>query len=124
LEEWGFDVYCLQVPAGEKSKSLGRVRKIYDFCLSKGFDRGSSILALGGGVVGDLAGFAAATFMRGIRFYMVPTTLLSQVDSGVGGKVGVNLPQGKNLVGAFYQPKFVLIDPVLLWRRMKKRKKV
>ena len=114
LEERGFDVYCLQVPAGEKSKSLGRVRKIYDFCLSKGFDRGSSILALGGGVVGDLAGFAAATFMRGIRFYMVPTTLLSQVDSGVGGKVGVNLPQGKNLVGAFYQPKFVLIDPVLL----------
>jgi len=114
LKKWGFEAYSFKVPAGERSKSLSKVKKIYDFCLKAGLDRTSSILALGGGVVGDLAGFAAATFLRGINFIIVPTTLLSQVDSGVGGKVGVNLSQGKNLVGAFYQPRFVLIDPILL----------
>lgn len=114
LERGGFQVDFLQIPPGEKSKSLNQAKKIYRFCLEIGLDRTSSILALGGGVVGDLAGFVAATFLRGVSFLMVPTTLLSQVDSGVGGKVGVNLPQGKNLVGAFYQPRFVLIDPLLL----------
>jgi len=114
LEREGFWVKSLRVPPGERSKSLSQVKKIYNFCLEAELDRTSSILALGGGVVGDLAGFAAATFLRGINFLMAPTTLLSQVDSGVGGKVGVNLPQGKNLVGAFYQPHFVLIDPSLL----------
>jgi len=114
LEQCGFKTFFFQVPPGERSKSLTWVRKIYSFCLECSLDRSSSILALGGGVVGDLAGFVAATFLRGINLLMIPTTLLSQVDSGVGGKVGVNLPQGKNLVGAFYQPKFVLIDPVVL----------
>jgi len=108
LEEEGYQVRWLQLPPGEKSKSLARARsararRIYNFCLETELDRTSSILALGGGVVGDVAGFVAATFLRGINFIMVPTTLLSQVDSSVGGKVGVNLPQGKNLVGAFYQ---------------------
>jgi len=123
LEEEGYQVRWLQLPPGEKSKSLARARRIYNFCLETELDRTSSILALGGGVVGDVAGFVAATFLRGINFIMVPTTLLSQVDSSVGGKVGVNLPQGKNLVGAFYQPRFVLIDPLVLrtlsFRRMK-----
>lgn len=114
LEKQGFWVKFLQIPPGEKYKSLNQAKKIYNFCLQTELDRTSSILALGGGVIGDLAGFAAATFLRGINFLMVPTTLLSQVDSGVGGKVGVNLPQGKNLVGAFYQPRFVLIDPSVL----------
>lgn len=110
----GFDVSSVQIPRGERYKSLPRARKIYDICLEEKLDRSSCILALGGGVVGDLAGFVAATFLRGINFLMVPTTLLSQVDSGVGGKVGVNLPRGKNLIGAFYQPRFVLIDPSVL----------
>ena len=114
LEKEGYRVLVFQISPGEKYKSLIQVRKIYDFCLKNKLDRTSSILALGGGVVGDLAGFVAATFLRGVNFLIIPTTLLSQVDSGVGGKVGVDLPQGKNLVGAFYQPKFVLIDPFLL----------
>ncbi|MBE0477728.1 3-dehydroquinate synthase [Candidatus Aerophobetes bacterium] len=114
LEKENFQVKFLQISPGERSKSLSRARKIYDFCLRANLDRTSSILALGGGVVGDLTGFVAATFLRGINFLMVPTTLLSQVDSSAGGKVGVNLPQGKNLIGAFYQPKFVLVDPLLL----------
>ncbi len=114
LEKEGYRVLVFQISPGEKYKSLIQARKIYDFCLKNKLDRTSSILALGGGVVGDLAGFVAATFLRGVNFLIIPTTLLSQVDSGVGGKVGVDLPQGKNLVGAFYQPKFVLIDPFLL----------
>lgn len=114
FEKSGFKVFSLQVPCGERSKSLTWARKIYNFCLDCLLERTSSIVALGGGVVGDLAGFVAATFLRGINLVMVPTTLLSQVDSGIGGKVGINLPRGKNLVGAFYQPKFVLIDPLVL----------
>ncbi len=96
--------------AGEKSKTLDSIRKFYDFLLENKFDRKSVIAGLGGGVVGDMAGFAAATFMRGIDFIQIPTTLLAQVDSSVGGKVGVDYGTFKNIVGAFYQPKFVYIN--------------
>lgn len=99
---------------GEQYKTLSTVAKFYDACLAAGSDRSTTILALGGGVVGDVAGFVAATYMRGIPFVQVPTSLLSMVDSSVGGKVGVDLPQGKNLVGAFKQPDTVLIDTEVL----------
>ena len=92
------------VPAGEASKDLAVVRELYDRCFAAGLDRRSVIVALGGGVVGDLGGFVAATFLRGVPYLQVPTSLLAMVDSSVGGKTGVNVPQGKNLVGAFYQP--------------------
>jgi len=114
FEREGFNTDFFLLPPGERAKSLYQVKKIYSFCLEKALDRNCSIVALGGGVVGDIAGFAASTFLRGINFFMLPTTLLSQVDSSVGGKVGVNLPQGKNLVGSFYQPGFVIIDPFVL----------
>ena len=102
------------VPDGERYKTLSSVSKIYDALVRGGADRGSALIAVGGGVIGDTAGFAAATFLRGLTLVQVPTTLLAQVDSSVGGKVGVNLPQGKNLVGAFHQPSVVVIDPLLL----------
>ncbi|HHW02395.1 MAG TPA: 3-dehydroquinate synthase [Thermoanaerobacterales bacterium] len=111
LEDEGFQTFVDVVPAGESSKSLGRAEDLYNAALDYRLDRKSAILALGGGVVGDLAGFVAATYMRGIGFIQVPTTLLAQVDSSVGGKVAVNLPRAKNIVGAFYQPKMVIIDP-------------
>lgn len=98
------------VPAGEKYKTLETVRLIYDQLLSNGLDRSSTIIALGGGVVGDMAGFAAATYMRGVGFIQCPTTVLAMVDASVGGKTGVDLPQGKNLIGAFKQPQAVLAD--------------
>jgi 3-dehydroquinate synthase len=98
------------VPAGETAKSLSTVQACYDKLAKHRLERKSFVIALGGGVVGDLAGFVAATYLRGIPFVQVPTTLLAQVDSSVGGKVGVNLPAGKNLVGAFYQPRLVLCD--------------
>lgn len=98
------------VPAGEESKSLAQLAALYDAFLDAGLSRRDFVVALGGGVVGDLAGYAAASFQRGVRLIQVPTTLLSQVDSSVGGKTAVNLPRGKNLVGAFYQPERVLID--------------
>jgi 3-dehydroquinate synthase len=98
------------VCAGERFKTLGTVNKVYDSLLDARIDRKGAVVALGGGVIGDLAGFAAATYLRGIDFHQVPTTLLAQVDASVGGKVGVDLPRGKNLVGAFHQPKSVLID--------------
>lgn len=110
LRQAGFETSLLTVPPGEKSKSLAQVAALYDKMLDAKLDRKSFLIALGGGVVGDLAGFVAATFLRGIAYVQVPTTLLAQVDSSVGGKVGVNLPRGKNLVGAFYQPKLVLVD--------------
>ena len=103
--------YVYTVPHGEKSKSLDSFGKICAFMLEKGFGRRDCVVAVGGGMVGDLAGFAAASYMRGVRFYNIPTTLLSQVDSSVGGKTAVNLGGVKNIVGAFYQPKKVLIDP-------------
>lgn len=106
----GFDPSLIIVPAGETAKSLRSVHTCYDRLASHQLERKSFIVALGGGVVGDLAGFVAATYLRGLSFVQVPTTLLAQVDSSVGGKVGVNLSAGKNLVGAFYQPKLVLCD--------------
>lgn len=100
----------ITLPAGERHKNLDTVRLIYDGLLAAGIDRTGAILALGGGVVGDMAGFAAATYMRGIDFVLCPTTLLAMVDASIGGKTGVDLPQGKNLVGAFKQPRAVLAD--------------
>jgi 3-dehydroquinate synthase len=110
LAEAGFEAVLVTVPAGETAKSLASVQGCYDQLAEHRLERNSFIVALGGGVVGDLAGFIAATYLRGIPFVQVPTTLLAQVDSSVGGKVGVNLKAGKNLVGAFYQPRAVLCD--------------
>jgi len=106
----GLNVARAVVPAGETSKSLRVLEQLYDKAMKAGVDRRSVVLALGGGMVGDLAGFLAATLLRGIRFIQVPTTLLAMVDSSVGGKTGINLPQGKNLVGAFHQPIEVVAD--------------
>lgn len=120
LEASGYRVTVIEIPDGEEYKNTSTLELIYDGLLDAGLDRGAFIVALGGGVVGDIAGYAAATFLRGIQFVQVPTTLLSQVDSSVGGKTGINHPRGKNLVGAFYQPRFVLIDlstlDTLPWR--------
>ena len=102
------------IPAGEEHKQLATVEGIYHDLLATGMTRKDLIIALGGGVVGDITGFAAATFLRGVSLCQIPTTLLAQVDSSVGGKTGVDLPEGKNLVGAFYQPRLVLIDPNVL----------
>jgi len=110
LRTGGIETEIVDVPAGESSKSLRQADRLLEHLLSLGLDRRSFVVALGGGVVGDLAGFVAATYLRGIAFVQVPTTLLALVDSSVGGKVGVNLPQGKNLVGSFYQPRLVLAD--------------
>lgn len=102
------------IPAGEEHKRLSTVEGIYHDLLAAGMTRKDLIIALGGGVVGDITGFAAATFLRGVSLCQIPTTLLAQVDSSVGGKTGVDLAEGKNLVGAFYQPRLVLIDPEVL----------
>src|SRR5262249_24126625 len=110
LSAGGFQPVALTIPAGEKSKSLQFVQRCYDQLAARRLERRSFVIALGGGVVGDLAGFVAATYLRGVPFVQVPTTLLSQVDSSVGGKVGVNLRAGKNLIGAFHQPRLVLCD--------------
>jgi 3-dehydroquinate synthase len=106
----GFDPVFVMVPAGERAKDLRIVGGVYDRLAAHRLERRSFVVALGGGVVGDLAGFVAATYLRGIDFVQVPTTLLAQVDSSVGGKVGVNLKAGKNLVGAFHQPRLVVCD--------------
>lgn len=110
LRAAGFEPVLITVPAGETAKRLQTVQACYDQLAAHRLERQSFIVALGGGVVGDLAGFVAATYLRGLPFVQVPTTLLAQVDSSVGGKVGVNLRAGKNLVGAFYQPRLVLAD--------------
>ena len=110
----GTPIEPILVADGERYKNLQSVARIYDALIRGNADRGSVLLALGGGVIGDTAGFAAATYLRGITLVQMPTTLLAQVDSSVGGKVGVNLPVGKNLVGAFHQPAVVVIDPLLL----------
>ncbi len=110
----GADVHELSVPPGESSKSLASLGALYDWMLGGGVERGDVAVAIGGGVVGDLAGFAAATVLRGIGLVQVPTTLLSMVDSSVGGKTGINHATGKNLIGAFFQPAEVVVDPDLL----------
>ena len=114
LEDSGFAVTRIVFSAGEKSKCLAELAKIYDRLAAAGITRSDLVVALGGGVTGDLGGFAAATFLRGIDYVQVPTSLLAQIDSSVGGKVAVDLPAGKNLVGNFYQPRLVLIDTELL----------
>lgn len=106
----GWTTNIIEVPEGESSKNLGQAEKLYDHLLDLNCDRKSVLVALGGGVIGDLVGFVAATYQRGIPFIQVPTTLLSQVDSSVGGKTAVNHPKGKNMIGAFYQPRLVLAD--------------
>lgn len=106
----GFVVDTCVLPDGEQYKTLDTLQLIYDELLAKGHTRSTTVVALGGGVVGDMAGYAAASYQRGVRFVQMPTTLLSQVDSSVGGKTGVNHPLGKNMIGAFYQPDAVLID--------------
>ncbi len=114
LQEAGAQVDILVAEAGEQSKAPEVAADLWEQMLDQGADRKTVVIALGGGVIGDLAGFVAATFTRGLRFVQVPTTLLAQVDSSVGGKVGVNLPGGKNLVGAFWQPRGVIIDVAVL----------
>ena len=110
LRAAGLATARIDVPDGDASKSLRQVERLYHELLRAGADRHSALVALGGGMVGDLAGFAAATYLRGIPFVQVPTTLLAMVDASVGGKTGVNLREGKNLVGAFHQPRLVAID--------------
>lgn len=110
LESSGFKIAPWLMKEGEQHKSLKSFAQLAAFLGASGLERGDAIISLGGGVVGDLAGFAAATFLRGIGFIQVPTTLLAQIDASVGGKTGVNLAAGKNLVGAFHQPKLVLVD--------------
>lgn len=107
----GYQVHSIVLPHGEKTKSYENLLPLYDQLLDLKITRTDLIIALGGGVIGDLTGFVAASYLRGIRFIQIPTSLLAQVDSSVGGKVAVDLPKGKNLVGAFYQPSLVLIDP-------------
>lgn len=114
LRAAGVRAHRFEVPDGDRSKTLARVARLYDAFLDAGADRATVVVALGGGMVGDLAGFAAATLLRGLPFVQVPTTLLAMVDSSLGGKTGVNLPRGKNLVGAFHQPRLVLADASLL----------
>ena len=109
-----FECYDIVIPHGEPSKSIHTLPGLYSQLLKAKMSRTDLIVALGGGVVGDLAGFVAATYLRGIKFVQIPTSILAQVDSSVGGKVAVDLPEGKNLVGAFYQPQMVLIDPDVL----------
>jgi 3-dehydroquinate synthase len=111
LRTAGFAVHTLEVPAGEASKDWTRLVGLYEGARAAGLDRHGFVVALGGGVVGDLAGFFAASWLRGVDFVQVPTTLLAMVDSSVGGKTGINLPCGKNLVGAFHQPRLVWADP-------------
>ena len=107
----GFAVSVHVVPAGEGSKCAGRLAELWEAMMAAGLTRTDAVIALGGGVVGDLAGFAAATILRGVDFVQIPTTLLAQVDSSVGGKVAIDLAHGKNLAGAFWQPRLVLMDP-------------
>ncbi|MCF0148403.1 MAG: 3-dehydroquinate synthase [Clostridium sp.] len=114
LSDFGYDTKKLVLEAGEETKSFFTLPKIYDELLNFKMTRSDLIITLGGGVIGDLGGFVASTYLRGIPFIQVPTTLLAQVDSSVGGKVGIDLDRGKNLVGSFYHPKKVIIDPEVL----------
>ena len=114
LERSNFQVSYCELPDGERYKTLKSIETIHDLALEHGLDRSSTLVALGGGVIGDMTGFAAATWLRGINVVQVPTTLLAMVDSSIGGKTGVNHPKGKNLIGAFHQPRLVLTDPQIL----------
>jgi 3-dehydroquinate synthase len=114
LEAAGFETAVCEVPAGESSKCAARLEELWENMMDFGLTRTDAVAALGGGVVGDLTGFAAATILRGVPFVQIPTTLLSQVDSSVGGKVAIDLKAGKNLAGAFWQPRLVLMDPLTL----------
>lgn len=114
LTSAGFEVASCTLPPGERYKTLNSIQKLYDIALENRLERSSTMVALGGGVIGDMTGFAAATWLRGINVVQVPTTLLAMVDSAIGGKTGVNHPHGKNLIGAFHQPRLVLIEPDVL----------
>ncbi|HEX6949054.1 MAG TPA: 3-dehydroquinate synthase [Nitrospira sp.] len=114
LKQAGFDPVAIVLPPGERTKTLATITRILDVMAAHKFERRSLVLALGGGVIGDLAGFAASIYQRGIPYVQVPTTLVAQVDSSVGGKTGVDHRLGKNLIGAFHQPKAVIIDPFML----------
>lgn len=114
LSDSGFECYSFVLPHGEPTKSFQSLPKIYEALINAKLTRSDLLIALGGGVIGDLAGFSASSYLRGIKFVQIPTSLLAQVDSSVGGKVAVDLSQGKNLVGAFYHPKAVIIDPDVL----------
>jgi 3-dehydroquinate synthase len=114
LQQAGFAVAHCLLPAGERYKTPTTLQKIYDAALEHRLERSSTFVALGGGIVGDMTGFAAATWLRGINVVQVPTSLLAMVDAAIGGKTGVNHPKGKNLIGAFHQPRLVLIDPQVL----------
>ena len=114
LKKNNFSANIFNIKAGESHKNLASLNDIYNFAFEIGLERNSLMIALGGGIVGDVTGFAAATWLRGIDYIQIPTTLLSMVDSSVGGKTAVNHPKGKNLIGAFYQPKAVFIDPETL----------
>lgn len=110
LRDAGYDAQLLEVPAGERSKSVAQAESLCRDMIQQGCDRHAFVVALGGGVIGDLAGFVAGIFYRGVPYVQLPTTIVSQVDSSVGGKTGVNAPEGKNLIGVFHQPKIVLAD--------------
>ncbi|MEM6459039.1 MAG: 3-dehydroquinate synthase [Planctomycetota bacterium] len=114
MEAAGIDTVVAVIPVSEKKKTLGTVRTLYDIMLGNRLERGHPVVTLGGGICGDVAGFAAATYLRGVPVVQCPTSLLAMVDASVGGKTGVNVPQGKNLVGAFHQPARVVIDPRVL----------
>src|SRR3989454_4298397 len=114
LEKAGFTVTTLEVPDGEAAKTLGVAERCWDALLAAGLDRTSTVLALGGGAVGDVAGFVAATYMRGVNFVQLPTTVLAQVDASIGGKTAIDHPAAKNLIGAFHQPRLVLVDPAVV----------
>ena len=114
LQDSGYELTEVLIPDGEAYKSLAYAEKIYEALLKAKLDRKSALIALGGGVIGDITGYAASTYMRGIDFLQLPTTLLAQVDSSVGGKTGVNHPLGKNMIGTFWQPRFVSIDTATL----------
>ena len=114
LRAAGFDTVQASVPEGEDAKRLEIASRLWDRLLDAGCDRTSTVVALGGGAIGDLAGFVAATYMRGMNFVQIPTTLLAQVDASIGGKTAIDHPRGKNLIGAFHQPRIVIVDPATL----------
>ncbi|MEB3211933.1 MAG: 3-dehydroquinate synthase [Leptolyngbyaceae bacterium] len=114
LKNAGFDIASCLLPDGEQYKHLDSIQTVYDAALNHRIERSSTLVSLGGGVIGDMTGFAAATWLRGVNFVQIPTTLLAMVDASIGGKTGVNHPRGKNLIGAFYQPRLVVLDPEVL----------